>query len=79
VEDDEKVALFGLALGVGLGLWATIGDGGVGDTCTGIVHPARPSALSRAAIERSAQSAQYRLCIRRENAAIAVQNRRSRR
>jgi hypothetical protein len=30
VEDDEKVALFGLALGVGLGLWATIGDGGIG-------------------------------------------------
>jgi hypothetical protein len=30
MEDDEKVALFGLALGIGLGLWATIGDGGIG-------------------------------------------------
>ena len=28
--DDEKVALFGLALGVGLGLWATVSDGGPG-------------------------------------------------
>ena len=30
MDDDEKVALFGLALGVGLGLWATVSDGGPG-------------------------------------------------
>ena len=29
MEDDEKVALFGLALGIGLGLWATVGHGGI--------------------------------------------------
>ena len=29
VEDDEKLGLFGLALGIGLGLWATVGDGGI--------------------------------------------------
>ena len=29
MEDDEKLGLFGLALGIGLGLWATVGDGGI--------------------------------------------------
>jgi hypothetical protein len=30
VDENERGGLIGLALGIGLGMWATVGDGGIG-------------------------------------------------